>query len=285
MLLIDLNQIMMTSLHASYSRELSGGTFDEGLIRHLTLNLIRAQRSKFKGKYGRTVLCCDGKGSWRKEVFPFYKASRKAARDKQTKIDFTLVFPLFDAIKTELREYSNYAIIQVEKAEGDDVIAALAMRYRDEKHMIVSADRDFVQLQAYLDVDQYDPIHGRMVRTDNARLYLEEHLIEGDRGDGVPNILSDDDTFVNPGKRQGTLTKKRLKEFLDVAVKDWPSEKHQANWRRNRKVIDLRSMPPEIAKQIVSQFEEQTVQDQPRRFYEYFVKYQLVNLLDSISEF
>jgi hypothetical protein len=285
MILIDLNQLMMTSLHASLGRGMSNGVFDEGLIRHLTLNIIRAQRSRFSKKYGRTVLCCDGKNSWRKKLFVHYKAARKSDRAKQTHIDWALVFPLFEAIKDELREYSNYPIIEVEGAEGDDAIAALAMRYRDEKNIIVSADRDFIQLQAYLDVDQYDPIQGRMLRVDDPRQYLEEHIIEGDRADGVPNVLSDDDTFIDPNKRQGTLTQKRLQEMLTTAVALWPSEKHRENWKRNRKMIDLRAMPPEIAKAIVVQFDEQIKEEKPRRFYEYFVKHKLTNLLDQVSEF
>ena len=285
MIFVDLNQLMMISLHASYSRSLGDGTFNEGVIRHLTLNLIRTQRSRFGREYGRIVICCDGKGSWRKEVYPFYKAHRKTDRVKQTHIEWDKVFALFASIKDELREYSNYPVVEVARAEGDDVIAALAMRYRDEHNIIISADRDFMQLQAYLDIAQYDPVANRMLRSDDPRRYLEEHLLEGDRGDGVPNVLSDDDTFVTPGKRQGTLTKKRVEEFLSTAVSNWENKKFQENWKRNRTLIDLRSMPTEIAREIVRTFEAEVARDQPRRFYEYFVKYKLSNLLDSVSEF
>lgn len=273
-------------MHASYSKDLANGVFDENTIRHLILNMIRANNVKFREKYGRVVLCCDSKKSWRKEIFPYYKAHRKAARKQQTHIDWPRVFELFSSIKEELIEYTDYPIIEVEGAEGDDVIAVLAMRYNNEsqRNIIISADGDFIQLQSYLNVDQYDPINNRWLRSDNPRLYLEEHIIEGDRGDGIPNILSDADTFITPGKRQGVMTKSRLNNFLSSSVDSWEEETFRANWKRNRTLIDLRSVPSSLAKEIVNQFESQ-INRQGRKIFDYLVKFRLVNLMDCVSEF
>lgn len=275
---------MITSMHASMSRDLANGTFDEGIIRHLTLNMIRSNNVRFRNKYGRIVICCDSKKSWRKEVFPFYKAARKSDRAKQKHIDWPKVFELLESIKNELREYSNYPIVEVAGAEGDDIIASLVFRYSTEPNIIISADRDFVQLQAWANVQQYDPISSRMITVDDPVNYLNEHILDGDRGDGIPNILSDDDTFVIPTKRQGTLTKKKIEQFMSSSVADWCNAQHQNNWKRNRELIDLRRIPPHIVNEAVKSFNNQ-LSKTDRKFFDYFVKFGLANLLDCASDF
>jgi hypothetical protein len=270
----------MTSMHASlaFSKEFNG---DE--IRHIVLNMIRSINQKFGKKYGNIVIACDSRQSWRKIVFPFYKAHRKNDRAKLD-IDWPSVFAIFDSIKKELKEYTQWPVIEVTGAEGDDVIAALILRYPQQANLIVSADGDFKQLQGHANCKQYDPIRHKMVSVDDPKAYLREHIIRGDRGDGVPNILSDDDVFVNASKRQGKVTEKRLEEWNSTPVEQW-SETLRRNYSRNKRLIDLTSLPPKLIANIEAAYDEATSSESKHRMYQYFIDYKLNNLLDCIADF
>ena len=73
--------------------------------------------------------------------------------------------------------------------------------------MVLSGDKDFIQLQKYPFVSQYNPIQKKFMSGIDPKQYILEHVIKGDRSDGIPNFLSDDDTFVK-NKRQRPLSKK-----------------------------------------------------------------------------
>lgn len=284
MILVDFNQVMMSSMHASYAKGLSAG-FDGEIIRHMILNMLRGNNARFRDKYGELIIACDSPKSWRKSVFSFYKAHRKGERDKLTHIEWPKVFELFDNVKRELAEYTRYPVIEVEGAEGDDVIATLAIKYQDQPNIIISADKDFGQLQAYTNTDQYDPIRDRHIKIDNPYEFLEEHIIRGDRNDGVPNILSDDDVFIQPNKRQGKVTESRLETWKSSPVDQWPNETHRRNWKRNQILIDLRAIPASIQNLIVEEFEAQRNMNKTHRMLDYVKKYKLTGLLDVIDQF
>ena len=271
-------------MHAAYSKSLAGG-FDGDVIRHMILNMLRGNNAKFRNKYGAVVIACDSPKSWRKQVFTYYKAHRKGERDKLTHIEWPKVFQLFDDVKRELAEFSHYPVIEIEGAEGDDIIATLAIKYQDEPNIIISADKDFGQLQGYTNTDQYDPIRDRFIKIDDPAAFLEEHIIRGDRNDGVPNILSDDDVFINPAKRQGKVTENRLTAWRSASVDQWPNTEHQRNWHRNQALIDLRAVPSKIQTQIVEEFEKQRALNKPHRMFEYVKQYKLTGLLDCVDQF
>ena len=153
--------------------------------------------------------------------------------------------------------------------------------------MILSGDKDFVQLQKFVNVDQYDPIRKRKVSSKTPQDYLIEHIDKGDRGDGIPNVLSKGDTFVSGGRqkpmRASTLAK--IKEAVDQAENDvdlWKYEWFQG-YDRNRAIIDLQYTPVEIKDEVLKQFNNQN-KDRGKLF-NYFVKKKLNNLVENISEF
>lgn len=272
-------------MHAAYAKHMSAG-FDGNVIRHVILNMLRANNASFRDKYGKMIIACDSPKSWRKTVFAYYKAHRKSDRDKMAHIEWPKVFELFDLIKQELQEYSNYPVIEIAGAEGDDVIATLAIAFQDQPNIIISADKDFGQLQGYVNnIDQYDPIRDRYIRIDNPHDYLEEHIIRGDRNDGVPNILSDDDVFVQPSKRQGKVTESRLAVWKSTPVNEWVNDTHKRNWKRNQILIDLRHIPASIQKNILDEYQLQLSLNKTPRFFEYIKTYKLSGLLDCISDF
>ena len=80
--------------------------------------------------------------------------------------------------------------------------------------MIVSNDKDFQQLQRYPNVHQYSPLKKTQLVCENPEKFLLEHIIKGDVSDGVPNILSDDDVFVNKEKRQKPCGGKKVNQIM-----------------------------------------------------------------------
>ena len=80
-ILVDLNQVMIASLMAQLGTH-RNAEVDENMIRHMVLNSLRFNRMKFKSEFGELIICADDRSYWRKDVFPYYKASRRKARDE-----------------------------------------------------------------------------------------------------------------------------------------------------------------------------------------------------------
>ena len=290
MILVDLNQVMISNLMAQIHGR-GDVEVGEDLLRHMVLNSLRANRVKFTEKYGELVICCDDTNNWRKKLFPYYKAHRKKARDTSD-YDWPHIFNCLNNVRDELKEFFPYKVIQVDTSEADDIIGVLCHEFgkqlgEGEPILILSGDKDFVQLQKFVNVDQYDPIRKRKVQSKTPEDYLIEHIAKGDRGDGIPNCLSKGDVFVSGGRQKpmrATILAK-IKEAVDQAENDvdlWHHEWFQA-YDRNRSLIDLQYTPVEIRDEVMNQFNNQN-KDRGKLF-NYFVKKKLNNLVENISEF
>ena len=279
MILIDLSQIMVASTMMSMGKDRT--EVDIKMIRHMILNSLRMYRQKYHVEYGELVLCCDGRNSWRREHFPLYKASRKTTRDASSK-DWTQIFESLDTIKSELKEYFPYKYIEVEAAEADDVIGVLAKSW-NEPIMIISSDKDFIQLQVKENVKQYSPITKKIVNNVNPAKYLKEHILRGDSSDGIPNFLSADDCIVEK-IRQAPITKKKVELWIDQNPEDFCNEEQLRNYHRNMKLIDLQYTPSNIVDQIGKQYDE-IPKGKRSGLLNFFIERKLNNLIESIGEF
>ena len=279
MILIDLSQIMVASTMMSMGKDRT--EVDITMIRHMILNSLRMYRQKYHEEYGELVLCCDGRNSWRREHFPLYKAGRKTTRDASSK-DWTQIFGCLDTIKSELKEYFPYKYIEVEEAEADDVIGVLAKSW-GEPIMIISGDKDFIQLQVSDNVDQYSPITKKIVNDSNPERYLKEHILRGDSSDGIPNFLSADDCIVEK-IRQTPITKKKIDLWIDQNPEDFCNEEQLRNYHRNMKLIDLQYTPSNIVDQIGKQYDE-IPKGKRSSLLNFFIERKLNNLIESIGEF
>lgn len=254
---------------------------NEDLVRHMILNSIRHNNVKFREDWGRMVIASDSANNWRRAVFPYYKAARKKSRE-QSSMDWDSIFKFFNNVREEIKAYFPYPVIQVEGAEADDVIAAFANNMFAEPLLIISGDKDFIQLHSP-NVKQFDPIKKRWIQHDNPKLYLKEHILRGDVGDGVPNVLSDDDTFVT-GKRLRPLSIKKINRWTNGIPKEEAHLNILRNYARNEQLIDLSKTPEELKEKIFIAYEEQT--DKPRnKIMTYFIKYKLKNLMEAIGDF
>jgi hypothetical protein len=217
---------------------------------------------KYRDKYGEMILACDSR-SWRKDVYPQYKAARKKNRESGSSgVNWKEAFEIMNAVRSDIKEYFPYKVIASENAEADDIIAAIVEDTqefgRHERVMICSADKDFIQLQQYLNVSQFSPMTKKFVKDDKPLQYLFEHICRGDSGDGIPNILSDDDTFVN-GIRQTPLKSKLIDELAVHQKNGTLQERLEAlglwkNYTRNNTLINLSQTPKHIKDDIINQY-------------------------------
>jgi len=280
MILLDFSQVCLSGILASGNKD-----FGEDLVRHMVLNSIRNFKSRFSN-YGELVICCDDKNYWRKKVYPYYKANRKKTRESSS-LDWNMIFNTLSMIKEEVKENFPYVVLQVESAEADDLIATMVDRYGNngEKIMIVSGDKDFAQLQRYKNVSQYSPITKKMIKVDDPMEYLFEHVIRGDSGDGVPNIMSRDDVFVN-GLRQKPLQKKKVASMIDEmkrGITPFDGEVKR-NYLRNIQLIDLTRVPDDIRQEVIYKYTNYERKDRSL-LLNYFIKNKLKNLMSDIQEF
>ena len=279
MLLVDFNQIFLSSI---FSQLKQTSNFDANLVRHIVLSCILSYRNKWGNEYGDLVFCCDGKNYWRKEKFKYYKANRKKSRDSSG-LNWTPIFDALNTIRAELKDNMPYRLIEIETAEADDIIATLCKTFHDkEKILILSGDRDFVALQKYPNVKQYSPVQKIFVSTDNPEVYLKNKILSGDRGDGIPNLLSDDDCFVVPGKRQSRMTQKRLDYYLRTPIEKY-EEGPLKNFRRNELLIDLSNVPSDLEHRILECYKEQT--PSKKNMMKYFLDKRLTLLLEHLNNF
>ena len=283
MILLDFSNIIVGSIMVAHKVP-DEERFGEDFIRHLVLNSIRSYRNKYKNKYGEIVICTDFHSSWRKEVFPFYKAHRKVERDKQKAekgMDWSALFETINKIIIEIDTFFPYKVIRVEHAEGDDVIAVLSRTFK-EKSLIVSSDKDFSQLYKYKWIRQFSPMKQKMLNGIDPIVYLKEHIIRGDKGDGIPNILSADDCIVN-GVRQKSISKKKIVNWLDQDPHDFNDEMKRG-WIRNKILIDFDLIPKNIATAILEQYNEEKKYQQGQ-LVNYFIKNRLKYLMENMGDF
>jgi hypothetical protein len=265
------------------------------IIRHAVLSGIKYYRRKYGAEYGELVLACDGKKYWRKDVFPYYKAGRKSARDKSN-LDWKLVFNTISLIRDEIAENFPYKVIHIDRAEGDDVVAVLCKWTQanglidrglfEEKQpiMIVSSDGDYKQLHKYDNVKQYNPIQKKIVVCDNPREYLAAHIAKaGD--DGIPNVLSPDDVFVTEGVRQARMTAPKLERFVAMGRDACEDDEQRRNWDRNNLLINLDNIPEDIERSILDAYININPSRDKMSIYNYLIKNKCGLLLEDIEEF
>jgi len=284
-ILVDFNQVILASLFASIGNH-HNVDIDENLIRHMFLNSIRSNRKKFTEEYGEIVICADGKNTWRREAYPYYKANRKKSRD-ESELDWNQLFGIMNTIRDELKEFFPYKVIHIEHCEADDIIGTVIhdngsdLNIGSEKFLVLSGDKDYIQLQTYVNVDQYDPVRKRWIRNDKPEQYLIEHVLKGDAGDGVPNILSPDNCLA-VGERQKPMTKKRIEVYSKGT--DEMDEETLRRYHRNKMMIDLSQIPDKYKNQIREEYsQEKNVGRQ--QLFNFFVQKKLKNLITDIQDF
>ena len=286
MIIIDMNLLSLASVMMNmrmsgvFDKDKEPQDIEEDMVRHMILNSIRMYRTMFKEKHGEVVLAYDSKHYWRRDIFPEYKASRKKGRENNQE-QWDKIFNFLGRLKKEFKEILPYKFLEVYGAEADDIIGTLCREYKDQKTMIISGDKDFIQLQKYNNVSQYSPITKKMVNGHNPSTYIKEHILKGDTGDGIPNVLSPDHTFVE-GLRQRPLSKTKIESWKKSET--GMSNEVKRNYQRNQRLIDLDNTPKDLQKLILDTFNEAPCGDRSK-ILTYFIENKLKELTDSIGDF
>lgn len=258
------------------------------LIRHVALSSIKSYKKKYGKEFGEMVIACDSRSYWRKEYFPNYKGMRKKARE-ESDLDWQVIFDTLSEIRNDLKEHFPYKVLAVDKCEADDIIAVLAQSTQDfgkhEPVMIVSSDKDFKQLHQYDNVKQFSPMLKKQIVVNKKELkeWLIEHIVKGDTGDGIPNILSNDDVFMK-GERQKPVSSKRLSEFFENGFIGCKTDEERRNWQRNITLVDFNYIPSNVKDAVMISFEEQPKGDK-NSIMNYLIKNKCRLLLDELEDF
>ena len=282
MIIFDFNQVAISNLMEQIGS--SKTAVEEGLVRHMILNTIRTYVKKFKESHGpEVVIACDNKNYWRREIFPHYKAGRKKIREASGH-DWTTIFECLNKIRDELKNHSPYKVVEVDTCEADDIIAVLTQKYSaTQKVMILSSDKDFAQLQKFPNVEQFSPILKKYIKEPLPSAQLKQLIIRGDKGDGIPNILSVDDVFVTGG-RQKPITESKIIGWMNQEPKEFCNEEMLRNYSRNETLIDLTKIPENLREKILENYSLAEGKSK-QQFMNYMIANRLKNLIEVIDEF
>jgi hypothetical protein len=282
MIIFDFNQVAISNLMEQIGS--SKTAVEESLVRHMILNSLRTYVKKFRDSHGpEVIIACDNKKYWRRDIFPHYKASRKKMREASGH-DWVTIFECLSKIKQELKDHSPYKVIDVDSCEADDVIAVLATKYSaTQKVMILSSDKDFAQLQKFPNVEQYSPILKKFIREPLPAAQLKQLIIRGDKGDGIPNILSADDCFIT-ATRQKPITEAKIINWMNQQPSEFCNEDMMRNYSRNENLIDLTMIPSTLKVAILDTYDN-TKGKSKQEFMNYLMVNRLKNLLEVIDEF
>jgi hypothetical protein len=282
MYVVDLNQVMISNIMMTMSK--IGGEVDENLIRHFVLNSLRSYNVKFRDEYGEMIIACDDTNNWRKQFFPYYKANRKRDREASS-LNWNAIFSALNNVREEIKNFFPYRVIQISTAEADDVIGVLCTEFGNtpEKILIVSGDKDYRQLQSFMNVHQYDPVQKKWINENNPELYLKTHILKGDVSDGIPNFLSADDTFVMK-IRQKPISQKMLDEWVKQDPSKFCDSTMLSRYNRNQMMIDMSKIPENIKTAVMESYHAQANKSREHLF-NYFIQHRLKNLMSDLNQF
>jgi len=298
MITVDFNQVVISNLQMQLKGQANRKNPEgKSLIMHMIFTTLLSYKKKFGKEYGQMVITTDNKKYWRKEVFPLYKGHRKRDREK-SEVDWEFIFECMNEVKADLREHFPYAVIDVPGAEADDVIACLAKYSQTnelkqiglfdgeaEPFMIVSSDTDFFQCQQYSNVKQWSPMAKKFIKpAEPLHNYIVAHICQGDGGDGIPNIVSPENSLFDK-IRQKPFKTDRLPEFINKGIDACKNEDERRRYQLNERLIDFKHIPQHIYDAIITEYESQKPSGGKQKVFNYLIKNRMRHLLENAGDF
>lgn len=295
---VDFNQVVISNLQMHLKGQANRGNPEaKSLIMHMILTTLLSYKKKFGKEYGQIVIAADGKGYWRKDVFPLYKGHRKRDREKSD-VDWDFIFECMNEAKDALKENFPYKVIEIEKCEADDIIAVLAeysqsndlvqigiLDSEPEPFMIISSDTDFMQLQKYPNVRQWSPMQKKMIKpTVSLREFMIEHICVGDAGDGIPNICSVENSLFDK-IRQKPFKKDRIPDFINRGIEACANEDERRRYQLNERLVSFEFIPQSVKDAIINEYESQKPQGGKQRIFNYLLKNRMKHLIENAGDF
>lgn len=242
MIVIDYNPLVI----ASYFRIDEGWRNINSVSREF-FRRVEDIESKFETIYGKAIIVGDCGSSWRKQIYPAYKANRAKDGDETWKEIGTILRELSSIVK------SKFPFFEFESLEADDIIGWFA-RSAKKPMLIISSDRDFLQLQANEHVKQYSTIQGKWVITNNPKEALLEKILRGDTSDNIPSITKELYKLEPDNTQKKTRAKPITKKFIEEFKKGVLYEKYKDRYEENRRLIDLSLTPETLLNEFIQKY-------------------------------
>jgi len=288
MFLVDFSPVLVSVLYAISDKRTK--QFDPIEYRNAILRTLLSINTKYRKNYGSMILAVDDptKQYWRKEIFPNYKGNRI----KDDKVDWQLVYEVLDGIKQGIIKAFPWRVIEVKRAEADDIIATLT-NFTIEPTMIISPDGDFKQLQTRKNVSQFDSGRVKNVKTDAPEWFLKEKIIRGDRKDGIANINTDKDHLTNviklkaeglPVTKQKTIPSKEIPTWVKSRPEFFCSNDQLQRYKLNEQLLDFNHIPVDIHDAILDIYINDK-QEKTMSLMDYFVEIKESMFIPRINDF
>ena len=290
-----------------------------GMALHLTL----ASVNQVVRKYGidHVVFCLEGR-SWRKDIYPQYKAHRRVAEASLTEAEQEenkMFWETYELFTTFLREKTNVSVLRNERAEADDIIARFVHLHPNDTHYIISSDTDYVQL-INENVHQYNGVNNQLITLDgyhdekgrlivdkktkepkllgDPQFVLFEKIMRGDAGDNVfsayPGVRTKGsknkvgliEAYADRTKQGFNWNNMMLQRWVDP---DGVEHRVREDYERNRLLIDLTAQPDEIKDKvdasITSGVRIQTTPQVGIHFMKFCGKYELAKISEQAETY
>lgn len=242
--LIDHMNLIFISFHMARRqlKQRTGEDFNEENIGFFYHSLFNDYNKLFK-TYGQLIICHEGRKSleWRRSIYPEYKRNRDKSKQEDVYLTLKKTFPI---IKQMMDNYPTKQI-EVERAEADDCIFALAKHFTEkgEDVMIVSTDGDLIQVKENIspNVEVFNPIKNRLSPA-KPGIILEKAIV-GDASDNIPGLY-----------RVGAKTLPKMLEDRSL----WNEKMKNGNkeiFEKFKQIIDLSVYPKEVHEEIINEYE------------------------------
>jgi 5'-3' exonuclease len=264
-LIIDFSQLTIRYTFAQ-AKELAKENFKNwNMLKHTILNGV-IQFKKRLPKNTEVIFACDTKVDkkyWRHDVFPNYKVKRKSS---QGEVPIDIMFNEIKYLEHKIKELFPWKVIRVGKCEADDIIGVIVNNFKRDNTVIYSSDRDFFNLVKNQNCYMYDPMKKIFIEQSkegyNPQKYGFHHILTGDKGDGIPNIKSDINTFAE-GTRQTPIRKAKINDLYYVFKEEGEekmleqlSNDEVKRYLQNKQLIDLTQIPQDLQDEIMNVYEK-----------------------------
>jgi len=154
-LIVDGNNICHIAHHST--GELSNDEKRVGAIFGFLNKILKISKQLKSNKF---IFCFDSKKSYRKQIYPEYKADRNKKLSEQEKKEKHYLYDQIDELKKEILPDLGFRNVFYKAGyEGDDLIAWFAKNEAEPK-IVVSTDHDLYQLLPFIEYI-YNPITKR----------------------------------------------------------------------------------------------------------------------------
>jgi len=282
-MIIDFSSYLHASFHvARYDKDISSTEERNQYWKSLLVGMILNVKKLYKPD--EVILAIDSPNSHRKLSFKYYKA-RRILKKEDSDIDFDEFNRVSNIFLDEIKTNLPVKVVKTAQTEADDIIGILTSKLREHDITIVSRDKDFTQLLKFPNVKIHNPMDNKLIVCDNPHEFLVLHILGGDSGDDVPNILSPDDIFVTTGKRQKSITKGIIKEVLEDGLDKFVIKNNLiANYERNRNLVELSEeiIPQDLQTEIMYAYNNAKVKADFEDMVGYLARNNFTNLINNL---